>query len=41
MDSSSNWVKVNTSSNNLTSGTYRLAFTNQNNLEVFVYTTIA
>ena len=40
MDSSSNWVKVNTSSNNLTSGTYRLAFTNQNNLEVFVYTTI-
>lgn len=40
MDSSSNWVKVDSSSNNLSSGTYRLAFLNQNNLEVFVYTTI-
>ena len=34
----SSWVKLNGNENNLTSGTYRLSFTNQNDKVVYVIT---
>ena len=40
INSSSTWEIVNSSSSNLSTGTYRLSFLNQDNKQVYVYTTI-